>query len=95
MSQQDIQDIEEKNESENTAGQNEKDGNSSQDGSGDNQIRDMSAVSVRSGKSRIYCMSIIGEIEGHMALPPQSKTTKYEHVIPELCLLYTSPSPRD
>lgn len=29
-------------------------------------------------------MSIIGEIEGHTILPPQSKTTKYEHIIPEL-----------
>ncbi len=47
-------------------------------------IKDMSATMVKSGKNRIYCMSIIGEIEGHMVLPPQSKTTKYEHVIPEL-----------
>ncbi len=78
------QDMEERNESENTAGQSGKDENGGQDGGGDNQIRDMSAVAVKSGKSRIYCMSIIGEIEGHMALPPQSKTTKYEHVIPEL-----------
>ncbi len=32
----------------------------------------------------IYCLNIIGEIEGHVILPPQSKTTKYEHVIPAL-----------
>ncbi len=30
----------------------------------------------------IYFISIIGEIEGHTSLPPQSKTTKYEHIIP-------------
>lgn len=31
-----------------------------------------------------YCIPIIGQIEGHMVLPPQNKTTKYEHVIPQL-----------
>jgi len=30
----------------------------------------------------ICFISIIGEIEGHTSLPPQSKTTKYEHIIP-------------
>ncbi len=50
----------------------------------ENKIRDMSAVEVESGKGRICCMSIIGEIEGHSILPPQSKTTKYEHMLPEL-----------
>ncbi|TDY50537.1 ATP-dependent protease ClpP protease subunit [Alicyclobacillus sacchari] len=34
--------------------------------------------------SNIFCLTIIGQIEGHMALPPQNKTTKYEHVIPQL-----------
>ncbi len=48
------------------------------------KIREMSAVEVESGKGRICCMSIIGEIEGHAILPPQSKTTKYEHMLPEL-----------
>lgn len=32
----------------------------------------------------IYCISIIGQVEGHMVLPPQNKTTKYEHIIPQL-----------
>ncbi|WP_076347049.1 ClpP family protease [Alicyclobacillus vulcanalis] len=32
----------------------------------------------------IYCLTVIGQIEGHMVLPPQNKTTKYEHVIPQL-----------
>ncbi len=50
----------------------------------ENNIREMSSVEVESGKGRICCMSIIGEIEGHSILPPQSKTTKYEHMLPEL-----------
>ena len=41
------QDMEERNESENTAGQSGKDENGGQDGGGDNQIRDMSAVAVK------------------------------------------------
>lgn len=35
-------------------------------------------------QSKIHCLTIIGQIEGHIALPPQNKTTKYEHVIPQL-----------
>lgn len=34
--------------------------------------------------SRIHCLSIIGQVEGHVILPPQNKTTKYEHIIPQL-----------
>ena len=33
---------------------------------------------------RIQVLSIIGQIEGHMVSPPQTKTTKYEHLIPQL-----------
>ena len=35
-------------------------------------------------RGHIICMSIIGEIEGHMVLPPQNKTTRYEHILPQL-----------
>ena len=71
----------------NSKAENESTDNQKNDGSGNNKdkkIRDMAAVSVESDNNRIYCMSIIGEIEGHTILPPQSKTTKYEHIIPEL-----------
>ena len=30
-------------------------------------------------ESKIHVLTIIGQIEGHMQLPPQNKTTKYEH----------------
>lgn len=33
---------------------------------------------------RIHCLSIIGQVEGHICLPQQNKTTKYEHVLPQL-----------
>ena len=35
-------------------------------------------------QSPIHIVSIIGQIEGHMHLPPQNKATKYEHVLPQL-----------
>ncbi len=35
-------------------------------------------------ESHIHCLTIIGQIEGHLVLPPQNKTTKYEHVLPQL-----------
>jgi ATP-dependent protease ClpP protease subunit len=34
--------------------------------------------------SNIHILNIIGQVEGHVVLPPQNKTTKYEHVIPQL-----------
>ncbi len=36
------------------------------------------------GKHVIHCLTIIGQIEGHYILPSQNKTTKYEHVMPQL-----------
>jgi len=38
-----------------------------------------------------HCLSIIGQIEGHMVLPPRNKTTKYEHVIPQLVAIEQNP----
>lgn len=48
------------------------------------QITESGLVSTFDGKHKIHCLTIIGEIEGHNVLSEQSKTTKYEHVIPEL-----------
>ncbi|NLA25908.1 MAG: hypothetical protein GX878_00785, partial [Firmicutes bacterium] len=39
----------------------------------------------------IYALTIIGQIEGHLTLPPQNKTTKYEHVIPQLVAVEQNP----
>ena len=37
-----------------------------------------------------HCMSIVGQIEGHIILPPKNKTTKYEHLIPQLVAIAQS-----
>ena len=34
---------------------------------------------------------IVGQVEGHQVLPPQNKTTKYEHVMPQLAAIEESP----
>jgi ATP-dependent protease ClpP protease subunit len=46
--------------------------------------RTIGATSVKNSRGNIHCLTIIGQIEGHIVLPPQNKTTKYEHIIPQL-----------
>jgi ATP-dependent protease ClpP protease subunit len=45
-----------------------------------------------SSDSKIHCLTIIGQIEGHLALPPQNKTTKYEHLLPQLVAIEQNPN---
>lgn len=42
-------------------------------------------------ESKIHVLTIIGQIEGHMQLPPQNKTTKYEHILPQLIAIEQNP----
>lgn len=41
-------------------------------------------IAIPGAKHLIHCLSVIGQIEGHYILPPQNKTTKYEHIMPAL-----------
>lgn len=41
--------------------------------------------------TNIHCLTIIGQIEGHMQLPAQNKTTKYEHILPQLVAIEQNP----
>ena len=41
--------------------------------------------------SDIFTINIIGQIEGHVVLPPQTKATRYEHVIPQLVSIEEDP----
>ncbi len=54
------------------------------------EIKELGTLSAFEGKHKIFCLTIIGEIEGHSVLPEQSKTTKYEHVIPQLVAIEES-----
>lgn len=53
-------------------------------------IKELGTTDVVVPKSNIHCLTIVGQIEGHLVLPPQNKTTKYEHVIPQLVALEES-----
>lgn len=54
-------------------------------------IKELGQLTVPQAKSNIHCLPIVGQIEGHMVLPPQNKTTKYEHIIPQLVALEENP----
>ena len=54
------------------------------------QIVDMGSSVVTKQHGTIHCLTIIGQIEGHMVLPPNTKSTKYEHVMPLLASLEES-----
>lgn len=47
-------------------------------------IEKSSSVIASNGRETIYCLSIIGQIEGHYVLPDGQKATKYEQLIPLL-----------
>ena len=53
------------------------------------QIREMGELTLDQNvkRHRIELLTIIGEVEGHDAAPSQSKTTKYEHVLPKLAMI--------
>ena len=51
------------------------------------QLIDFGAAVSRTDRGTVYTLTIIGQIEGHMALPETTKTTKYEHVMPLLANL--------
>lgn len=47
-------------------------------------IKDYGCAKLSGRHGNIYCLSIIGQIEGHSVLPQETKATKYEHIIPLL-----------
>ena len=47
-------------------------------------IKEFGNLSVSKPNERIQIISIIGQVEGHNILGPQTKATKYEHIIPQL-----------
>ena len=59
------------------------------EGTEDNMLKDGAALLDGDGGA-IFCLSIIGQIEGHYVLDNTQKTTKYDHVIPTLVALEES-----
>ena len=79
MSQSDIQEQPKQGEQNQDQDEKEKDSEAKQN------IDNFGAInSAFNFQSNIQYLTIIGNIEGHMVLPPQNKTTKYENIIPQL-----------
>lgn len=53
-------------------------------------ILDFGSALTRTPYGTVYCLTIIGQIEGHMTASSNTKTTKYEHVLPLLAKLEES-----
>lgn len=54
------------------------------------QIVDMGSATIKTKRGTIHTLTIVGQIEGHQILPPTSKSTKYEHVMPLLATIEES-----
>jgi ATP-dependent protease ClpP protease subunit len=54
-------------------------------------VEALGTTQVPKSNSSVHVLPIIGQIEGHLTLPSQNKTTKYEHVIPQLVAVEQNP----
>ncbi len=83
MSQIDNENIEKENNEEETNEQSSNETNTQ-------NSFETGSITVEKNGHFIHCLTIIGQIEGHYILPSQNKTTKYEHVIPQLVAIEES-----
>lgn len=56
------------------------------------RIEDDGTVTLTRGGHAIHCLTVIGQVEGHTEAPQGQKTTKYEHVIPQLVDIEEDPA---
>lgn len=56
------------------------------------EIRETGSVFRTGGRHPIHVLTVIGQIEGHSLAPANQKTTKYEHVIPQLVAVEEDPA---
>lgn len=54
-------------------------------------IKELGQIKIPEPAENIFCLTVVGQIEGHQILPAQSKATKYEHVIPQLVAVEQNP----
>lgn len=53
-------------------------------------ITELGSTLIQTKRGTIHVLTIVGQIEGHQLLPPTSKSTKYEHVMPLLAMVEES-----
>ncbi len=70
---------------------NKKQNEKSEDNEQSEQIKERGSVTLKGKKHNIHYLTVIGQIEGHGVLPADTKTTKYEHVIPQLISVEEDP----
>lgn len=56
----------------------------------ENNIAETGSITAKTARGTVHCITIVGQIEGHMELPAQNKTTKYEHLIPQIAAVEQS-----
>ena len=54
------------------------------------EIKELGSVTAQTSQGMIHCLTIIGQIEGHQVMAEDTKTTKYEHVMPLLAAVEES-----
>ena len=54
------------------------------------EIKELGSVTAQTPQGMIQCLTIIGQVEGHQVMPEDTKTTKYEHVMPLLAAVEES-----
>lgn len=54
------------------------------------RIKELGETNVPKDDEKIQVIPIIGQVEGHVMLSPQTKSTKYEHLIPQLIAIENS-----
>ena len=50
----------------------------------DDSLSKFGELALPSVQSNIHVITVIGQVEGHLVMSAQNKTTKYEHIIPQL-----------
>ncbi|GAB6137583.1 ClpP family protease [Halanaerobaculum tunisiense] len=54
-------------------------------------LKQLGQLNLPKFESNIHALTIVGQIEGHKALPAKNKTTKYEHLLPQLVAVEQNP----
>lgn len=65
--------------------------NNAEDDNRSKVINELGETKVPEMTSDIHVLTVIGQVEGHLVMPPQNKTTKYEHIIPQLVAVEENP----
>lgn len=55
-------------------------------------MRETASVAHTKGRYSIHCLTVVGQIEGHVSAPDNQKTTRYEQVIPQIVDIEEDPA---